>query len=174
MSKSPRIDVVFDEQTIARRVRELGAQITKDYGDEDVVLVGILKGAFVFLADLARAVPHASEIDFIGVASYAGTKSTGHVRLTRDLGVEIRGRHVIIVEDIVDTGKTLDYLLDMLRVREPKSLKICALLSKPEAHQMRYSIDYLGFEIPNDFVIGYGLDWDGKYRNLPYIGKVRS
>lgn len=168
----PNIQVMIDEAQLAKRIRELGARITADFKGEEVVLVGILKGAFVFLADLVRSINLQTEIEFIGVASYEGTKSTGHVRLTRDLGCEIRGRHVILVEDIVDTGKTLDYLLDMLKLRDPKSLRICSLLSKPEAYDMRHKIDYLGFEIPNDFVIGYGLDWDGKYRNLPYIGKV--
>lgn len=160
---------LLTEERITQRVRELGRKISADFAGEEIILVGVLKGSFIFLADLARAIDVPTRIEFIGVASYAGTKSTGHVRITNDLSGEILGRNVILIEDIVDTGATLDYLLNTLSVRGPKTLKVCALLSKPAAHQMTHQLDYVGFEIGNEFVVGYGLDCDGRYRNLPDI-----
>ncbi len=164
--------VLFNAETIQQRISQLGQQITKDYAGQSVLVVGVLKGAIVFMTDLMRAIELPIEIDFIGAQSYEGTQSTGHVRLTHDLSREIKGRHVLIVEDIIDTGYTVDYLLKTLAVRQPKSLKICSLLSKPEAHVMKHKIDYFGFEITREFVVGYGLDLDGLYRNLPEIVQI--
>jgi hypoxanthine phosphoribosyltransferase len=165
---------LFDEQTIAARIRELGARITADYAGEPLVVVGVLKGAFIFLADLVRAIDLPVSVEFIGVASYSGTESTGAVRLTHDLTRDIAGRNVLLVEDIIDTGRTIDYLLDTLGVRHPKSLRVAAFLAKPEAHVMHHEIDYVGFEISREFVIGYGLDLDQRFRNLPYLAQVQT
>jgi hypoxanthine phosphoribosyltransferase len=132
----------------------------------------VLKGAFVFVSDLIRAIELPLAVEFIGVSSYAGTQSTGHVRLTHDLTADIRDRNVLLVEDIIDSGRTLDYLIDILSVRRPKRLAVATLLSKPEMHVMHNRVDYIGFEIAKEFVIGYGLDLDQQYRNLPYIAQV--
>lgn len=174
MKKDLSYTPLFDEKRIADRIKELGAQITKDYHGEPIVCVGVLKGAFIFLADLVRAVSSPLTVEFIGVASYDGTKSTGHVRLTHDLSADIKDKHVLLVEDIIDTGHTIDYLIETLKVRGPKSLKVATFLSKPEAHDMHNQLDYIGFEISKEFVIGYGLDLDQYYRNLPYLGQVRT
>jgi len=167
--------VLLDEEAIAARVGELAAQISADYADaEDLVLVGVLKGAFIFLADLARhlTVPH--HVDFIALSSYnRGAVSTGAVRLIMDTRASVTGRHVLIVEDIVDTGYTLDYLLRNFRARKPASLRACVLLSKPECRQIEVPIDYLGFEIPDVWVVGYGLDYADRFRTLPYIGALK-
>ena len=167
--------VLLDEETIAARVRELAARISADYaGAEDLVLVGVLKGAFVFLADLARrlTVPH--HVDFIALSSYnRGAINAGAVRLIMDSRTSITGRHVLIVEDIVDTGDTLDYLLRTFRARQPASLRACVLLSKPERRKIKVEIDYLGFEIPDKWVVGYGLDYADRFRTLPYIGALK-
>ena len=167
--------VLLDEETIAARVRELAARISADYADaEDLVLVGVLKGAFVFLADLARrlTVPH--HVDFIAPSSYnRGAISAGAVRLIMDARTSVTGRHVLIVEDIVDTGDTLDYLLRTFRARQPASLRACVLLSKPERRKVKVKIDYLGFEIPDEWVVGYGLDYADRFRTLPYIGTLK-
>lgn len=165
---------LFEADRIARRVQELGAQITKDYAGESVVCIGVMKGALIFLADLVRSIDLPTTMEFIGVSSYDGTSSTGHVRLTHDLTADIKGRHVLLVEDIIDTGRTIDYLMDVLRVREPQSLRVASFLSKPEAHVLTTPIDYVGFEISKEFVIGYGLDLDQYYRNLPYVAQVIS
>ncbi len=165
---------LFDAAQIASRITALGAQITKDYAGETLVCVGVLKGAFIFLADLVRAIDLPLTVEFIGVASYAGTNSTGHVQLTLDLSADIKGKHVLLIEDIIDTGHTIDYLIETLQVRGPKSLRVASFLSKPEAHQMDHHIDYVGFEITKEFVIGYGLDLDQFYRNLPYLGQVKA
>ncbi len=165
---------LFDAQAIARRVREMGAKITADYQGEPIVCIGVMKGALIFLADLARSIDLPVTMEFIGVSSYEGTSSTGHVRLTHDLSADIKDKHVLLVEDIIDTGRTIDYLIDVLRVRNPKSLRVASLLSKPESHVMVTPIDYVGFEITKEFVIGYGLDLDQYCRNLPYIAQVIS
>ena len=164
---------LFDETQIADRIKEMGAQISTDFRGEAIVCVGVLKGAFIFLADLVRSIDLPLTVEFIGVASYQGTQSTGHVRLTHDLSIDIKDKNVLLIEDIIDTGHTIDYLLDTLSVRGPKSLKIASFLSKPEAHQMQHTIDYVGFEISREFVIGYGLDLDQYYRNLPYLAQVK-
>lgn len=160
---------LFTDQDIQKRIQELGQRISEDYRHEPLLVIGVLKGSFIFLADLVRAIDGECEIDFIGVASYEGTESSGQVRLTHDLSSEVMGKHVLVVEDIVDTGRTIDFLLDSLSIRKPKSLKIAALLSKPEAHVMQHPLDYVGFEISREFVVGYGLDYNGRYRQLPHI-----
>jgi len=165
---------LLDEETLAERVRELGSLITREYKGEELIIVGVLKGSFIFLADLVRSIQLPLNIEFIGVSSYKGTESSGHVRITQDLTAEIKGANVLLVEDIVDTGLTIDYLIETLGVRQPKSLRVCSLLSKPEAHIMTHKIDYVGFEISTEFVVGYGLDLNDRYRELPYIAQVIS
>ena len=174
MKNPVNYEPLFDAKTIAARIAALGARITRDYQGEPLVCVGVLKGAFIFLADLVRAIDLPVTIEFIGVASYDGARSTGHVRLTYDLAADIQDKHVLVIEDIIDTGHTVDYLIETLKVRAPRSLKIAAFLSKPEAHQMHHKIDYVGFEISREFVIGYGLDLDQYYRNLPMLAQVKS
>jgi hypoxanthine phosphoribosyltransferase len=153
-----------------RRVRELGQEIARDYEGRDLVLIGVLKGAVLFLSDLLRELPEAVEVDFMAVASYgSATKSSGVVRILKDLDAAIEGRDVLIVEDIVDSGLTLQYLLDTLRSRNPRTLEVCALLSKSEARLIEVPVRYIGIEIPNEFVVGYGLDYQERYRGLPYV-----
>ena len=167
-----KIRELYSAQKINERVREMGAQIAHDYQGKDLVLVGVLKGSFAFVADLARSIPsHGVEIDFLGLASYGNeTQSSGVVQITADLTKPVDHKHVLVVEDIVDTGLTMDYLMDNLRTRHPASVKLCALLHKPSRQKKAVPIDYLGFTIPDLFVIGYGLDYAQKYRNLPFIG----
>jgi hypoxanthine phosphoribosyltransferase len=166
-----KIEVQLSAQEIAARVQELGAQISRDYAGKELVLVGVLKGSFIFMADLARAISGDLRVEFLGVQSYGDeTTSSGVVQITFDLTKPIDGKHVLIVEDIVDTGLTMDYLLEQMRTRHPASVKLCALLHKPSRMKKPCVIDYLGFTIPDLFVIGYGLDYAQKYRNLPYIG----
>jgi hypoxanthine phosphoribosyltransferase len=160
---------------IAARTREIGAQITRDYGGGSLVLVSVLKGSFVFAADLARAIECRVRIDFLGVRSYgAGTESSGVVQITHDLSRPIEGDDVLIVEDIVDTGLTIAHLVALLGTRGPKSVRVCALLHKPSRSQISVPLDYVGFTIEDRFVVGYGLDFDERYRNLPYIGVLDS
>ncbi|HHY47072.1 MAG TPA: hypoxanthine phosphoribosyltransferase [Firmicutes bacterium] len=159
--------VLIREEDIQRRVRELGEQISRDYRGQDLVVVGILKGALVFMADLVRCIDIPLSMDFVAVSSYGmATKTTGVVRILKDLDAPIEGRHVLIVEDIMDTGLTLHYLLENLRARKPLSLKICTLLDKPSRRKVDIVSDYNGFQIPDKFVVGYGLDFGEKYRNL--------
>ena len=157
---------------IAERVAELGAEIARDYHGMDLVLVGVLKGSFLFIADLARAIPgHHVMIEFLGLASYGDeTRSSGVVQITADLTRPVEGKHVLVVEDIVDTGLTMDYLMQNLATRHPASIKLCSLLHKPSRTVKEVRIDYLGFTIPDRFVIGYGLDYPQRFRNLPFIG----
>ena len=165
------VGVHIDEQKLQARVRELGAQITRDYQGKELTLVGILKGSFVFLADLARALDIDCTIDFLGLSSYGhSTTSSGVVQITSDLTAPIEGGDVLVVEDIVDTGLTMRYLLDNLATRHPASLRICALLHKPARTKVEVPIHYKGFTIDDKFVIGYGLDYNDRFRNLPYIG----
>ncbi len=167
--------ILFSEEVIQGRVRELGAQITRDYRGKSPLLVGILRGAAIFHADLTRHVDLRLKVDFISVSSYgAATKSSGQVRILKDLESSIEGADVILVEDIVDTGLTANYLLRNLAGRGPSSLKFCALLSKPSRREIEVTVDYLGFEIPDEFVVGYGLDYAQKFRNLPYIGVLKA
>jgi hypoxanthine phosphoribosyltransferase len=165
---------LISEATIRDKVTELAARVSADYASVDeVVLVAVLKGAFIFLADLSRALTIPRRVDFLALSTYGdATATTGAVRLIMDLRTDIRGRHVLVVEDIVDTGYTLSYLLKMLRAREPASLKCCALLRKLDRKRVDVSIDYLGFDIPDLWVVGYGLDWADRFRTLPYIGVV--
>jgi hypoxanthine phosphoribosyltransferase len=168
-----RIVSMVTQDAIAARVRELGAQITREYADRSLVLVVVLKGSFVFAADLARAIDLPVRIDFLGVRSYGeGTESSGVVQITQDLSKPIAFEDVLIVEDIVDTGLTIAHLMDLFRTRQPRSVKVCALLHKPARAKVEVKIDYLGFTIEDRFVVGYGLDFAEKYRNLPFIGVV--
>ena len=168
---TPVTDVLIDEATIRRRVEALAAEIRRDAGPDTVIhLIAVLKGAFIFLADLLRSFEGPVSCDFLGVSSYAGgTHSTGQVKLTKDLDKPLAGRYVVLVEDIVDTGLTLSYLLEILRAREPKALRTACLLSKPSRRKIEVPVEYIGFEIEDKFVIGYGLDYDERYRNLPDV-----
>jgi hypoxanthine phosphoribosyltransferase len=167
--------VLIDEQTLGQRVAELGAEISADYGGQDLALVGVLKGAIFFIADLMRAIEVPCEVDFMAISSYgSATDSSGVVRILKDLDVSIEGRHVLVVEDIIDSGLTLSYLVRTLRARQPASLEICALLTKPARRKVDVRCRYVGFEIPERFVIGYGLDFAERYRNLPYVGVLRD
>ena len=164
-------EVLVDEEALQARIAELGEEISSDYAGRDLLLVGVLKGAVFFMADLMRRLTVPCEIDFMAVASYgAGTDSSGVVRILKDLDLNIEGRDVLIVEDIIDSGLTLSYLVRNLEAREPASLEVCALLTKPARREVEVPVRYVGFEIPNRFVIGYGLDFAERYRNLPYIG----
>jgi hypoxanthine phosphoribosyltransferase len=166
-------EVLIPADVLANRVRELAAEVSRDYADKDVVLVGVLKGAVFFVADLMRALDIQCEVDFMAVASYGSAmKSSGVVRILKDLDALIRDRHVLIVEDIVDSGLTLQYLLRNLNAREPASLEVCALLIKPGRRKVDLKLRYVGFEIPDRFVIGYGLDHAERYRNLPYVAAL--
>ena len=165
---------LYNEEQIRTRVVEIGAQMTKDLNGELVVVVAVLKGAFIFAADLVREIKSPVIVDFIGCASYSGTKSTGTVRITHDLATDIAGKNVILIEDIIDTGRTLDYLLRILGERKPKTLRLCTLLNKPEAREVQVKVDYQGFSIANEFVIGYGLDLDQRYRELQFIAQVQT
>jgi hypoxanthine phosphoribosyltransferase len=169
-----KVEVMLSEEQLRRRIAELGVEITRDYAGEPLKLVGVLKGSFMFMADLSRAIDLPIKVDFIGTTSYQGTKSSGVVRITNDLSRPIEGEHVLLVEDIVDTGLTMRYLLENLGTRHPASVKVCALLEKPARAKVQVPIDYKGFTIPDEFVVGYGLDWDGRLRNLPFIGVVRG
>ncbi len=168
--------VLIDEQAISRRVDELAAQISRDYaGRDDLIMVGVLKGAFIFLADLSRRLSIPRQIEFIAVSSYGGGGSqSGAVRLVMDLRENIEGRHVLVIEDIVDTGRTLHYLLELLAARKPATLRTCALVRKSERAEVEVSIDYLGFDIPDVWVVGYGLDYAEHERTLPYIGAIEA
>ena len=170
------LEVLLTEQQIQERVKELGAQITAEYANGDVVMVGILKGSCVFMADLMRAIDLRMTIDFMSVSSYRdGTESSGDVEILKDLSNPIRGKNVIIVEDIIDTGHTLARLLEILGTRGANSVKLAAFLDKPEPRvRKEVKIDYCGFVIPNHFVVGYGLDAAGRYRNLPFIARVKD
>src|ERR671918_777399 len=166
--------ILLDEETILRRVRELAIQVTADYADRDPVLVSVLKGSLVFLADLMRAMEMPMSIDLMEVSSYgSGTETSGQVRIIKDLSKPIEGRHVIVVEDIIDTGLNLNCLLKYLADKGPASVKVVCLLDKPARRLAEIPIDYRGFTIPDRFVIGYGLDYDERYRNLPYIGVLK-
>jgi hypoxanthine phosphoribosyltransferase len=167
-------EVLIDEHAIAAKVRELGRVIADDYRGKDVVLVSILKGALPFLADLMRQTPIPLALDFLEVSSYAeATESSGVVRILKDLAKPIEGRHVVIVEDILDTGQTLAYVIEHLRSKHPASVRLCTLLDKPARRIVPIQIDYRGFEIPDKFVVGYGLDYAERYRNLPFIGVLK-
>lgn len=166
--------VLFSEEQLKNRVAELAAMIEKDYEGKEIMLISVLRGSFVFMADLCRAIDLPCTLDFMSVSSYGkGTKSSGQVQITKDLSEDITGRHVIVVEDILDSGNTLSYLLNMLQNRNPASIRLCTLLDKPERRQKPVEVHYSGFTIPDAFVVGYGLDYAEKYRNLPYIGILK-
>lgn len=169
-----RVSTLIPAADLAAKIRELGARIAADHPGQPIHLLGVLKGSFIFMADLARAIPADVSCDFLRVASYKGAHSTGEVRFEMDLTEPITGRVAVLVEDIIDTGTTMDSLLRVLRARNPETLKVCALLHKPSRTKIRVPIDYLGFTIPDRFVVGYGLDYDGRYRNLPYVGVVEG
>ncbi len=174
--KDPHIgEILVQQDELAHRVRALGAQISTDYAGQSVLLVGVLKGAMFFLSDLMRELEVECEVDFMAVASYgSSTDSSGVVRILKDLDASIEGREVLIVEDIVDSGLTLSYLLRTLRAREPTSVEVCALLTKPERRKVDLPIRYIGFEIADRFVIGYGLDYAERFRNLPYVAALEG
>ncbi len=168
--------ILVTEEQLQAKVKQLGAQISCDYEGKDLLLVSILKGAVVFMADLMRAITVPCSIDFMMVSSYGGanTQSTGLVKIIKDLDADLSGRHVLLVEDILDSGITLSYLTPMLKMRNPASVRLCTILSKPSRRKADIVPDYLGFEIPDEFVVGYGLDYDEKYRNLPFVGVLKE
>jgi hypoxanthine phosphoribosyltransferase len=168
-------EILIDEARLQARVRELGREVSADYVGRELLLLGVLKGAVFFMADLMRAITVPCEIDFMAISSYgAGTDSSGVVRILKDLDINIEDRHVLVVEDIIDSGLTLSYLIRNLESRSPASLAVCALLTKPERRVNEVEVAYVGFEIPNRFVIGYGLDFAERYRNLPYVGVLHD
>lgn len=166
--------IFFDEGEIAARIAEMGAKISADYAGKAPVLVSVLRGSYIFMADLTRNLDLACTVDFMAVSSYgAGTSSSGQVKIIKDLSDDIEGRDVIVVEDILDSGNTLSYLMELLRARKPASMRLCTLLDKPSRRVKDVHVDYVGFSIPDEFVVGYGLDYAEKYRNLPYIGILK-
>ncbi|HRV08890.1 MAG TPA: hypoxanthine phosphoribosyltransferase [Acidobacteriota bacterium] len=171
-NESIRLEVLIPEERIRRRVAELAQEITRDFAGRDPIIVGVLRGAVFFHADLVRRLPPDLRIDYLAVASYDGTDPAGEICLLKDLETPLHGEDVLLVEDIVDTGGTLQYLRRLLEARNPRTLRICSLLSKKARRRVTVEIDYLGFEIPDRFVVGYGLDWNQRYRNLPYVGTL--
>jgi hypoxanthine phosphoribosyltransferase len=166
--------ILLSEEALAKRIQELGAEITADYQGKEILMICVLRGAVLFMADLARAIKVPAALDFMAVSSYgAGTSSSGVVRILKDLDEDVEGKHLLVVEDIIDSGLTLNYLLDNLKSRKPASLKICTLLNKPDRRTVNVKIDYNGFTIPDHFVVGYGLDYAERYRNLPFIGILK-
>lgn len=166
--------ILLSEEEIKAKVRELGKQITKDYQGKELLIICVLRGAVIFLSDLLREIDTFVDMDFMAVSSYEGTQSTGVVNIIKDLTVNVEGKNVLVVEDILDTGRTLDYLIRILKERNPESIKICSLLIKKGREEIKVPVDYYGFYIPNEFVVGYGLDYDDKYRNLKYIGILKE
>lgn len=169
------LKTLFSEAELDARVKQLGEQISRDYKDKRLLLVSVLKGSIVFMADLMRSITIHCEIDFMAVSSYGnGVKTSGVVKIAKDLDIDLAGYDLLIVEDILDSGKTLSYIKTLLSERNPKSIRICTLLDKPERREADIAADYTGFAVPDEFVVGYGLDYAGKYRNLPYIGVLKS
>ena len=169
------LKVLFTEEQIRARIQELGEELTRDYQDKDPVIVGVLKGVVVFYADMIRQIKVPCQMDFMWISSYAGTTSTGKMEVKRDISSDIQGRHVLILEDIYDTGNSLDFTYRHLLSKNPASLKICTFLDKPERRKPGITLkpDYVGYRVPNEFVVGYGLDYNEHYRNLPYIGVLK-
>ena len=166
--------VLYTEEQLRDRVREVGQQIAADYAGREPMLISVLRGSYIFMADLTRAIDLNVTVDFMAVSSYgAGTTSSGQVEIKKDLSDSIEGKELIIVEDILDSGNTLYYLMDVLRARKPASIRICALMDKPERRTKPITADYVGFTIPDAFIVGYGLDYDERYRNLPYVGVLK-
>ena len=171
--KIKKVNVHLTEEQVNARIAEMGAAISKEFGDEPVFLICILKGSVFFTCELAKRITSPVEMDFMSVSSYgSGTKSSGVVKIVKDLDNSIEGKNVLVVEDIIDSGRTLSYLLENLKTRNPKTLKLCTLLDKPDRRVCDVHVDWVGFEIPDEFVVGYGLDYNQQYRNLPYIGYV--
>lgn len=170
-----KISVLISEEKVEKKIQELAEQITRDYEGKQVHLICVLKGSIFFTCELAKRIPLPVTLDFMSVSSYGNaTESSGRVRIVKDLDESIENKDVIVIEDIIDSGRTLSYLMDMLSARKPASLKLCTLLDKPERRVTDVSVDYIGFEIPDKFVVGYGLDYGQRYRNLPYIGVVEE
>lgn len=167
--------ILLTEEQIHNRIQELGRELTRDYRDKNPLIIGVLKGVVVFYADMVRCIDTPCQMDFMWISSYAGTESTGQMVVRKDVSSEVRGRHVLVLEDIFDTGGSLDYTVRHLLSKEPASLKVCTLLDKPERRRPDITLqaDYVGFTIPNEFVVGYGLDYNEQYRNLPYIGVLK-
>ena len=174
MMKDDVLEVLFSEAQLQERIAALAEAISRDYAGRELVIVSVLRGSVIFTADLVRCVTLPLSMDFLAVSSYgSGTSSSGQVRILKDLSDNVEGKHIIIVEDILDTGNTLAYLSNMLAAREPASIKICTLLDKPSRRTADIAADYVGFEVPDAFVVGYGLDYDERYRNLPFIGILK-
>jgi hypoxanthine phosphoribosyltransferase len=168
-------EVLLSEETLSKRIKELGEEITNDYKDKDLVVIGILKGAVIFMSELVKNIKMPITIDFMAVSSYGkSTISTGEVRIIKDLDFSVEGKDLLIVEDIIDTGLTLNYLSELLKKRGANSVKVCTLLDKPDRRTIGVNVDYLGFEIPDEFVVGYGLDYAEQYRNLPFVGTLKE
>lgn len=166
--------VLFSTEELQTKIKALGMAITRDYAGKELLMIGVLRGAVIFMADLARAINISVALDFMAVSSYgASTSTSGVVRILKDLDESLEGRHILVVEDIIDTGLTLNYLLDIIKSRNPASVKLCALLNKPERRKVDVQVDYAGFDIPDAFVVGYGLDYAERYRNLPFIGILK-
>ena len=167
--------ILLSEEQLQNRIRELGEELSREYAGKDPVFVGVLKGVVIFYADMVRQITVPCQFDFMWISSYAGTESTGKMDVKRDISVDIKGRHVVILEDIFDTGNSLNFTYHHLLAKEPASLKICTLLDKPEGRNpaVKLEADYTGFSIPNEFVVGYGLDYNEHYRNLPYVGVLK-
>ena len=167
-------EILFSEEELQKRVRALGEEISRDYAGKEIVCIGVLKGCFVFMADVVRAMDVKCDIDFMAVSSYgSGTVTTGAVKIGKDISANIEGRDVLLIEDILDSGVTLSYLREFLMQRKPKSIKICTLFDKPARRKADIKADYVGLICPDEFIVGYGLDYDEKYRNLPYIGVLK-
>ncbi len=168
------IKVLINEKRLEKRIKEIAEKIEKDYEGKEIVFIGILKGSVMFMTELAKNIKSDVQFDFMDVSSYEGTESTGTIKVNKDLRDSIEGKDVIIVEDIIDTGRTLTYLLDYLKKKNPKSIRIATMLSKPSRRVLELNVDYIGFSIEDKFVVGYGLDYDEKYRNLPFIGYIEQ
>lgn len=170
--KMEKINILINKSKLEKRIEELGKQIEKDYEGKEIVFIGILKGSVMFMSELAKNVKSSVVLDFMDVSSYEGTESTGKIKINKDIRDSIEGKDVVIVEDIIDTGRTLTYVREYLKQKNPNSIKIATMLSKPSRRVMELNVDYIGFAIEDKFVVGYGLDYNEKYRNLPYIGYI--
>lgn len=166
--------VLFSQEEIAAKVQEIGAQISKDYADKNPLIISVLRGSFIFMADLVRAISVPCEPDFMSVSSYgSGTQSSGEVKIVKDFDNSVSGRHIIVVEDILDSGRTLNFLMNTLKMRGAESLALCTFLDKPDRRVVPVEVDYCGFQVPDEFIVGYGLDYDQQYRNLPFVGILK-
>lgn len=172
--KMEEINILINKSKLEKRIEEMGKQIAKDYEGKELVLVGILKGSVMFMAELAKNIKKSVALDFMDVSSYEGTESTGKIKINKDIRDSIEGKDVIIVEDIIDTGRTLTYVKEYLEQKNPNSVKIATMLSKPSRRVLELKVDYIGFAIEDKFVVGYGLDYNEQYRNLPYIGYIEG